>query len=177
MRYKLASVSRILCFGFALTLSSGCTDSGGDRNCADFSCQGDAQAWHNSHSNSDLDADNDGIACEHLPNCAVLAAEGEFALLLEESGSVLNLSIQVEDLSREPAQLVGAIEVDGVQLAMAGHLTGSVAWMHLVPREQGEHASDICLQLDTRHGDGVIMSCEMKGVPLASPVAAFRRFK
>lgn len=42
----------------------------GDRNCADFSCQQDAQAWHNSHPEDGLDGDNDGVACESLPLCS-----------------------------------------------------------------------------------------------------------
>lgn len=55
---------------FVILISMIITACGGgsdDTNCSDFTYQQDAQAWHKSNSNSDLDADNDGIACEHLP--------------------------------------------------------------------------------------------------------------
>lgn len=52
----------------AAALMAGCGGGGSDdKNCSDFAYQEDAQAWHNSHSNSDLDRDGDGIACESLP--------------------------------------------------------------------------------------------------------------
>ena len=159
---------------FAVALSGGCSNSGGDKNCADFACQGDAQAWHNSHSNSDLDADNDGIACENLPNCAILASEGAFVLLLEETGETLNLSIQVEDLHAEPVQLTAELEVDGTPRAMRGHLTGRTAWLHFA---FAEDAGGVCLQLDTKSGEGAIMSSEIPGSPPASSMTAFRRYK
>ena len=51
----------------AITLPA-CGGGGSDDvNCSDFAYQQDAQAWHKSNPGSDLDADNDGIACEHLP--------------------------------------------------------------------------------------------------------------
>lgn len=58
----------------SLTALSACEagSGGGDRNCSDFQCQGQAQAWHNSHPGSDLDADHDGLACENLPSCLEL---------------------------------------------------------------------------------------------------------
>jgi len=59
--------------GMLLGLGS-CTGSSSDKNCADFSCQSDAQAWHNSHPGDGLDGDGDGIACEHLPSCVSLPA-------------------------------------------------------------------------------------------------------
>ena len=50
----------------AITLTA-CGGGGSDDvNCSDFAYQQD-QAWHKSNPGSDLDADNDGIACEHLP--------------------------------------------------------------------------------------------------------------
>lgn len=56
----------------ALTvLAAGCTKSA-DRNCSDFSCQQEAQAWHNGHPGDGLDGDGDGIACESLPSCLTL---------------------------------------------------------------------------------------------------------
>jgi hypothetical protein len=55
-----------------LVLLAGCTGGGGDKNCSDFGCQQDAQAWHNAHPEDGLDGDGDGIACEQLPNCSSL---------------------------------------------------------------------------------------------------------
>jgi len=46
-------------------------DSRESKDCSDFSCQEEAQAWHNSHPEDGLDADGDGMACESLPSCAV----------------------------------------------------------------------------------------------------------
>lgn len=66
-----------------LGCSPGGGDSGtvaGDRNCSDFSCQQDAQAWHEQHPEHGLDADNDNIACEHLPSCSTLPAHTHLAL-------------------------------------------------------------------------------------------------
>ncbi len=56
----------------AACLLSACEDlrGSGDKNCSDFDCQGQAQAWHNSHPEDGLDGDGDGIACEHLPSCS-----------------------------------------------------------------------------------------------------------
>ena len=64
-------IKQISCIFILITLTAcgGGGDDGGnnDADCSNFSYQQDAQAWHNSHPGSDLDADNDGIACEHLP--------------------------------------------------------------------------------------------------------------
>ncbi|MEZ5082411.1 MAG: excalibur calcium-binding domain-containing protein [Bacteroidales bacterium] len=40
-----------------------------DKNCSDFNTQGEAQAAFNSNPDcyDNLDGDNDGIPCEHLP--------------------------------------------------------------------------------------------------------------
>lgn len=46
----------------------GSSDSGGTKKCADFDTQSEAQAYFNQHNATNLDGDNDGIACEHLPN-------------------------------------------------------------------------------------------------------------
>lgn len=47
----------------------------GDRDCADFTCQGEAQAFFIANGGPaldphGLDGDGDGIACEDLPTCA-----------------------------------------------------------------------------------------------------------
>jgi len=58
---------------YLVILASACKENGGGgggRNCSDFSCQGQAQAWHNSHPEDGLDGDGDGIACESLPACS-----------------------------------------------------------------------------------------------------------
>lgn len=88
-------------------LLTGCDGSGGT-TCSDFDTQPEAQA--NYH--SDLDADNDGIACEHLPDSILpqqssamdsSSAIGDYTLLGshcdEESCTVqaVNLSIVSED--------------------------------------------------------------------------------
>jgi hypothetical protein len=86
-----------------LGLFSGCSssseeDTGGSssgRNCSDFSCQGDAQAWHNSHPEDGLDADRDGIACEHLPRCALLAT-GNYRAELADGETTIDLTFHVD---------------------------------------------------------------------------------
>lgn len=52
-----------------MTLISGCGGGGGGGRavCADFKYQEEAQAAFK-NGESQLDADNDGIACEHLPH-------------------------------------------------------------------------------------------------------------
>ena len=45
---------------------------GGDKDCSDFDCQEEAQAWHEQHPEDGLDGDGDGIACESLPSCSAL---------------------------------------------------------------------------------------------------------
>jgi len=54
---------------------------GADRDCAAFATQQEAQAWFAAHGGSTtddidrLDADHDGIACEHLPGAAGAGAD------------------------------------------------------------------------------------------------------
>ena len=66
---KYAKPVSCIFIAIALTACGGGGDDGrsDDADCSNFSYQQDAQAWHNSNPGSDLDADNDGIACEHLP--------------------------------------------------------------------------------------------------------------
>lgn len=92
----------VLCSVLVLSTLAGCfAKGGGDRNCSDFSCQEDAQAWHNAHPGDGLDGDGDGIACESLPHCATLPAHkhliyvpppedriGIPALVVDENGNV-----------------------------------------------------------------------------------------
>jgi hypothetical protein len=58
---------QILYIFIGITLTACGGGGSDDADCSDFAYQQDAQAWHNSNPGSDLDADNDGIACEHLP--------------------------------------------------------------------------------------------------------------
>lgn len=55
----------------ACSIHASCAETE-DRNCSDFSCQQEAQAWHNEHPGDGLDGDGDGIACESLPSCLTL---------------------------------------------------------------------------------------------------------
>lgn len=83
-------------------LIAGCGGGGGDedKNCGDFAYQQDAQAWHNSHPNSDLDRDGDGIACESLPRRPSGGGSGS------ASGSSESLpSVMVFDLSGQVASI------------------------------------------------------------------------
>jgi len=56
---------RVLCFAVFFAFLSACGGGGGDDDttCSDFKTQAEAQK--NYHKG--LDADNDGLACEHLP--------------------------------------------------------------------------------------------------------------
>ena len=45
-----------------------CGGEGEKKNCADFPTQTAAQSYFKSHNAHNLDRDNDGIACEHLPD-------------------------------------------------------------------------------------------------------------
>lgn len=58
----------ILCI--CLVAVIGCGNSGegtSEKNCDDFSTQREAQSYFEAYNASDLDRDNDGIACESLP--------------------------------------------------------------------------------------------------------------
>ena len=60
---KTLHLALLICISLALASCGGSND----KDCSDFTYQQDAQAWHNANAGSDLDADRDGIACEHLP--------------------------------------------------------------------------------------------------------------
>lgn len=79
---KIKLCARCATVGLTALLAFACDDGGGggDKNCSDFACQQDAQAWHNSHPQDGLDGDNDGIACEHLPQCAYAGPHSHSAL-------------------------------------------------------------------------------------------------
>ena len=68
---KGGCISALLLF-IVLTISMSCTDTPDceSKNCSDFSTQSEAQSIYDSDSDcfENLDADNDGIACENLPN-------------------------------------------------------------------------------------------------------------
>jgi hypothetical protein len=69
---------RVLPFLIPGLLAIACRDSSsGDRDCSDFSCQEEAQAWHASHPEDGLDADGDGVACESLPSCRTSSVLGD----------------------------------------------------------------------------------------------------
>ncbi len=55
---------------FIFLLINGCGGSGGTKkvNCDAFQTQPEAQTYFESHNASNLDRDNDGIACENLPD-------------------------------------------------------------------------------------------------------------
>lgn len=63
---RVASLSVLLCLW-------SCSSRDGDKNCSDFACQQDAQAWHNAHPEDGLDGDGDGTAGESLPSCSTPA--------------------------------------------------------------------------------------------------------
>tara|TARA_B100000508_G_C11465074_1_gene281290 strand:+ start:1358 stop:1669 length:312 start_codon:yes stop_codon:yes gene_type:complete len=66
MKYILLIVFPLLLISGACNKDESCSNT----NCADYSTQAAAQTDFDSDRDchSDLDSDNDGIACEHLPN-------------------------------------------------------------------------------------------------------------
>ena len=54
-----------------LIVGCGSSGSSSGKKCSDFSTQPDAQSYFESHNAVKLDADKDGIACEHLPNSLI----------------------------------------------------------------------------------------------------------
>jgi hypothetical protein len=73
-RHSLLKLGLVAAAGVALPLTFvGDAVAFRDRDCSDFSTQRRAQRWFNRHGGSathdpwNLDADNDGIACENLP--------------------------------------------------------------------------------------------------------------
>lgn len=146
--------------GIALLLG-GCSSGSSDKNCSDFSCQQDAQAWHNSHPGDGLDGDGDGIACESLPNCSSLGAHQHLALPAIQSaaqhlseGGVgrdelapgvyravhlerpIDLDLLIEPCASDPgAGIRGAVRWGEGEAASAQILAGAcmaeVAWLEL----------------------------------------------
>ena len=59
------------CCALLLSFMTGCgggSENSSDLDCSDFQYQQDAQSvLNNGGDRHNLDADNDGIACEHLP--------------------------------------------------------------------------------------------------------------
>ncbi len=70
MRPRVAVAAGVLACGAALPFA-GSAFAQGDRDCANFAAQPEAQAFFESQGDNDphrLDADNDGIACENRPS-------------------------------------------------------------------------------------------------------------
>lgn len=93
----------------------GCGGGGSDdKNCSDFAYQEDAQAWHNSHSNSDLDRDGDGIACESLPRRPGGSGGSSGSNMSLPSVMVFDLGGQVASIRNTSTQYVrSTLQVDG----------------------------------------------------------------
>ena len=69
--FLLAFVAAV-CVGVVPSAGAAPLNPGDARNCADFATQPDAQDWFDFYfpyygDVAELDRDNDGIACEHLP--------------------------------------------------------------------------------------------------------------
>lgn len=100
----------------------------GDRNCSDFSCREDAQAWHRNHPGDGLDGDGDGIACEHLPSCSSLGPHEHIIFDPDSERSSLKNS------GAPPEWYIGfgvetGLEVGArVQLEVIDTITGTVQW-------------------------------------------------
>lgn len=99
----------------AVVMIAGCGGGGsGDKNCSDFAYQEDAQAWHNSHSNSDLDADRDGIACESLPRRPGGSSGGGSVNMTLPSVMVFDLGGQVASISKQSGNYgLASLRIDG----------------------------------------------------------------
>ena len=109
------SLRILFLFAIYLALTS-CSGSGDwDRNCSDFSCQQDAQAWHETHPGDGLDGDGDGIACEHLPSC--------YSLPAHEHRSAPGLFPKVDDATIEPELSTPVIMIDDHGNVEVGFLT------------------------------------------------------
>ena len=72
MRLRVLVTLVVLALGSLGTASVAGANHSGNLNCKDFQFQEDAQAHLDAHPTDPdrLDADNDGIACEHLPSRA-----------------------------------------------------------------------------------------------------------
>lgn len=119
-----------------------CHDSS-DRNCSDFSCQEEAQAWHNSHPGDGLDADHDGTACEHLPSCFTLAgaglAVGWYRGTILETGASFDLYLDHDDGGADTGMAVRGVA--SWSESSFGDVCGTVLhralYLSVTPREDG----------------------------------------
>jgi len=113
----MLSVMRWIGAACVAALVAGCGGGGGDKDCSDFTYQQDAQAWHNSHSNSDLDRDHDGIACESLPSRPSGGGGGGGATssnMTLPSVMIFDLSGDVTSISRQSGYYARtSLRVDG----------------------------------------------------------------
>jgi hypothetical protein len=138
--------------------------------CADFSCQGQAQAWHNANPSSGLDGDGDGIACEGLPRCSVLASLGSYDGGIEDSVVTFTLTIDAENLTVDGTVPIDAtLVIDGEQHELFGELDHRTAWL------QTRSGPPLCLQLDTEGGVGTILSIDWEELPSAARLLAWKR--
>jgi hypothetical protein len=184
MRVTLFTAVAASSFLFPACSGGGSDDSSSaaaDRNCSDFSCQQDAQAWHNAHPEDGLDADHDGIACEHLPNCAILA--GLYVGVAPQTGEHFDLLLEVtpsHQAVHDPSPVSGlALWGRGRQPAgtiTAGFRAGNSIWLTVVPVGNTPYASGAEIEhnafgvyVDVRLGMGMILGA---GSVCADPPSA-----
>ncbi|MCT8860487.1 excalibur calcium-binding domain-containing protein [Shewanella xiamenensis] len=93
---------------FAICMN-GCSDSGSqeDINCDSFSTQSEAQIYYKKYNAKQLDKDNDGIACEHLPKNSYPLSKSH----LEDFAGSYNLLGEICTENNCEAQVV-TLEVD-----------------------------------------------------------------
>ncbi len=104
--YKwLFFISTVLLFG------CGGEGSGSKKNCDAFATQSEAQAYFNKHDASNLDRDNDGIACEHLPDNTIIP---EYSSLNSYIGTYTLLGETCSSSSCVPNSITLVIEPDNV---------------------------------------------------------------
>jgi len=160
----------------ALLATPACTESEADRNCSDFTCQSDAQAWHDSHPEDGLDGDGDGIACESLPNCAHLVmVSGLYrALLLDVEGALeFHLEVAVDGRDDHASSIRGELSwgpgTEACALIRHGSITRGVAWL-AAQREDGASVA-ILIDLRTRAGTFLCDTELSEKIPAAAEFA------
>lgn len=84
--------------------------SGSGTNCSSFSTQSAAQSFFNNYNAPQLDADNDGIACEHLPKGLLLVDDNSATSYTDISlyigdYTLLGLNCKDEDCRVQPVSL------------------------------------------------------------------------
>lgn len=136
-------------------LVSGCSggSGGGDKNCSDFACQDDAQAWHNSHPGDGLDGDGDGVACENLPSClhAELLGSGTPSVDVEPTTIQWHDSRSLTEVHDSTVANIRAGPADVQALAVDPH--GSPADLGAVWFDQDSPSTGFC------SGDGTTAAC------------------